>query len=288
MNITILLLDIILIFAITHVIFILIFDRIIDPYEASTFTKIFPYQFIYNMLFSIYKPKKPYFSLRVDINTSKKNVEEHDEGLTELIRSANKYDIPMTFSIASEYIPALSKDVKELINEPQHEIISHSHTHSDLTKKDQSKQIKKSKQRLEGSFNKVIKGLVAPQAKHDLSTLKAAKQNNIEYISSGSLSYIRYWSFPYPFKKDDIWLIGGGIPSDHYLYHQKNRSPDEALTIWKNALQFRKKRNWFTQLEYHNFSTSKKELEIMEELFKYIKDSDIEPITQSELIDKIR
>ena len=284
MNIIILLLGMILILAIVHVLFVLTFNRFINTYEASTFTKIFPYQFIYNMLFSTYKPQKPYFSLRVDINTSKENVEEHNEGLTELIKSANKYDIPITFSIAGEYIPALSKEVKELIDGPQHEIISHSHTHSDLTKKDQSKQIKKSKQRLEGSFNKEIKGLVAPQAKHDLTTLKAAKQNDIEYISSGSLSYIRYWSFPYPFKKDDIWLIGGGIPSDHYLYHQKNRSPNEALTIWKKALQFRKERNWFTQLEYHNFSTSEKELQIMEELFKYINNSDIEPITQGELV----
>lgn len=284
MNITILLLEIILIFAIIHLIFILIFDRIINPYEASTFTKIFPYQFIYNMLFSTYKPKKPYFSLRVDINTSKENVEEHNEGLTELIKLANRHNIPITFSIASEYIPALSEEAKELIDEPHHEIISHSHAHSDLTKKDQINQIKKSKQKLENTFNKKIKGLVAPQAKHDLSTLKAAKQNNIEYLSSGSLSYIRYWSFPYPFKKNNIWLIGGGIPSDYYLYHQKNRSPKEAITIWKNALKFRKERNWFTQLEYHNFSTSEEKINALEELFKFIEKENIEPITQGELI----
>lgn len=287
MNITILLLETILILAIVHVLFVLTFNRFINPHESSTFTKIFPYEFIYNKLFSKHKTKKPYFSLRVDINTSRENVKEHDEGLIKLIKLANDHNIPITFSIASEYIPALSGEVKELISEPQHEIISHSHTHSDLTKEDQSKQIKKSKQRLEESFNKEIKGLVAPQAKHDLNTLKAAKQNNIKYLSSGSLSYIRYWSFPYPFKKQNIWLIGGGIPSDHYLYHQKNRSPNEALTIWKNALQFRMERNWFTQLEYHNFSTSEKELDVLKELFKYIKNSDIEPIKQSELIDKI-
>ncbi len=272
-----------------HLIITLSYNLILNPNEPSTFTKIFPYQFIYNLLFSSHKTTTPYFSLRVDINTSQKNVKKHNEGLADLIKLADCYDIPITFSIASEYIPALSEEVKRLINQPRHEIISHSHAHSDLTQKDQSEQIKKSKQKLENSFNKKVKGLVAPQAKHDFSTLKAAKQNNIEYLSAGSLSHIRYWSFPYPFQKRNVWLIGGGIPSDHYLYKQKDKTPQQALQIWKKAVKHRANKGWFTQLEYHNFSTSKEELEALAKLFRSISDQEnIEPITQGELLKNIR
>ncbi len=274
--------------ALVHLAIILVFNIYLNPNEPSTFTKIFPYQFIYNALFSQYKPDKTFFSLRVDINTSKKNVEQHNEGLLHLIKLADRHKIPITFSIASEYIPALSEEVKKLIDQPQHEVISHSHAHSDLTQKDQTEQIKKSKERLEKTFDKKVKGLVAPQAKHDFDTLKAAKKNHIEYLSAGSLSYIRYWSFPYPFKKRNVWLIGGGIPSDHYLYRQKKKTPGQASEIWKKAVTHRAKRGWFTQLEYHNFSTSEEELDALEELFEFIEKSNMEPITQGELLDFLR
>jgi len=284
----ILLFSLIIILIVSHLIIITIYNYKINPYEASIFTKFFPYEFLFNLYFSSNKTKKSYFSLRVDINTSRENVKQHNEGLAKLIILANQYEIPITFSIASEYIPSLSEEVKELICEPRHEIISHGHIHSDLTQKNQAEQIKKSKLRLEEIFNKDVKGLVAPQAKHDFSTLKAAEENGIKYLSAGSLSYIRYWSFPYPFKKQSIWLIGGGIPSDHYLYQTKNRSAEEALHAWRKAIQHRSERGWFNQLEYHNFSTSKEKLEVLEELFQFISSNGkIEPTTQGEFLRNI-
>ncbi|MFW6142135.1 MAG: polysaccharide deacetylase family protein [Candidatus Saliniplasma sp.] len=208
--------------------------------------------------------------------------------MLKLIKLADKHGIPITFSVASEYIPDLSDDVKELMMEPQHEIITHGHSHSDITGQDQNDQLNISKQLLENTFNKTVKGMVAPQAKHDMNTLKAAKNNGIEYISAGTLSYIRYWSFPYPFKKNGIWLIGGSIPSDHFLYHQKGKRPEDALEIWKSALIHRSKKGWFTQLEYHNFSTSEEELKALEKLFQFISNKkDLEPITQGQFIERI-
>jgi len=271
-----------------HISVLLLYNLIINPYEASTFIKYFPYHFLLNLYFSKNKTDKAYFSLRVDINTSKKNVRENNEGLVNLIKLANNYHISITFSIASEYISVLSNEAKKLIKASQHEIISHSHTHSDITEQNQITQVKNSKDQLEESFDKKVNGLIAPQAKHDFRTLKAAKENDIKYISAGSLSYIRYWSFPYPFRKKGISLIGGGIPSDYYLYHQKNKKPSEAVTIWKKAIEHRSQRKWFTQLEYHNFSTSKKELRTLEQLFRYIKEKgDLTPITQYEFIQRV-
>ncbi|MFW6048529.1 MAG: polysaccharide deacetylase family protein [Candidatus Natronoplasma sp.] len=287
MKIIILLLEVFLTIAVIHLISILVFNLLINPYDPSTFTKIFPYQFLYNLIFSKQKTKKAYFFLRLDINTSKDNVKKNNAGVAELIRKADEHNIPITFSIASEYIPALSEEVKELIDQPQHEVISHSHIHSDITKQNQSEQLRKSKHRLENTFEKNIKGMVAPNAKHDKATLKAAKKNEIRYISAGSLGHIRYWSFPYPFKKNNIWLLGGDIPSDHYLYRQKNKSPKEALEIWKKAINHRAKKGWFSQLEYHNFSTSKEELKVLEEIFKHIQKKHLESITQIELIDAL-
>ncbi|MFP4185699.1 MAG: polysaccharide deacetylase family protein [Thermoplasmata archaeon] len=288
MQIIILLLEIFLTIAVIHLVSILVFIFLINPNDPSTFTKIFPYQFIYNLLFSPHKPNKSYFSLRLDINTSEENVKENNAGVAELIRKADEHNIPITFSIASEYIPALSQEVKEMIDQPQHEVISHSHIHSDITKQNQSEQLRKSKRKLENTFEKKIKGMVAPNAKHDKATLKAAKKNEIKYISAGSLGHIRYWSFPYPFKKNNVWLVGGSIPSDHYLYRQKNKDPKEALQIWKKAVTHKAEKNWFTQLEYHNFSTSEEKLEALEQLFKFIDSHEnIKPITQRELIHQL-
>lgn len=271
-----------------HLAFVLIFNLLINPLEPSTFTKLFPYQFLYNLLFCPNRPKKAYFSLRVDINTNERNVRDNNHGVARLIRSANKHNLPITFSISSEFIPALSDEVKNLVNEPQHELISHSHSHSNITEENQYQQVKKSKTFLEKTFDKKIKGMVAPQAKHDKETLKAARDNGIEYISAGSLSYLQYWSFPYPFKKERMWLIGGSVPSDYYLYNQKEKSPKEALRVWKEAIKHRANKGWFTQLEYHNFSTSEEELEAIEQLFQFIASKDnIEQITQAEFLKKI-
>lgn len=288
MNTILTILSSLFILLLIHLTIMFIFTFYINPHESSIFTRFFPYQFIFNLLFSKNKTHHTYFSIRVDINTSKKNVKKHNPGVKKLIQIANKHHIPITFSIATTYLPVLSQEVIELIKNGKHEIISHAHHHKDITQRNQYQEIKKSKKMLEKKFNQQIQGMVAPQGKHNLQTLTAAKKTNIKYISAGALSHIRYWSFPYPFQKKKIWLIGGSIPSDHYLFNKKNIPPEKALNIWKKTLQHRAEQKWFSQLEYHNFSTTEKRLKQLEKLFIFIKQNPkITPITQAEFIKKI-
>ena len=279
---------VVLILMIFHVAVILIFNYLINPYEPSLLTKIFPYMFIHNLIFSK-ALDRPYFSIRVDINTSEENVEKNNEGVLDLIELANEHSIPITFSIASEYLPALSEEVIEHIKSGDHEVISHGSKHEKITSQDQANSIKESKEKLEARFEQKVTGLIGPQGEHNLQTLKAAKENNIIYISSGNLSYLRYWSFPYPFKKKGIWLLGGSIKSDYQLYESEKVKPNKALEIWEEAIDFRTKKRWYTQLEYHNSSTSEEQLKVLKELFKYIENKDdLKTITQSELIKEVK
>lgn len=274
---------------ISHSIAIFIFNFIINPYDPSTFTKIFPYQFIYNLIFSKFKPKDSYFSLRVDINSSKENVKKHDQGVLELIKIANEYSIPITFSLVADFLPELSDEVIEMIKEGDHEVISHGLDHEDITEQDQVNSIRRSKELLEDTFDQEILGFIGPKGRHDLKTLEAAKESRIKFLSSGYLPHLRYWSFPYPFKKRGIWLLGGSIKSDHRLYEEQKLKPEKALKIWKEELDFRAERGWYTQLEYHNFSTSEEKLKALEELFEHIeKKDDLKPITQSDLIREVK
>ncbi|GEM_PF-4576476 len=273
---------------ISHLLVVVTFNTFINPHEPSTFAKIFPYQFINNLLFKGTKTEKSYFSIRVDINTSEENVREHDEGVRRLIGLADRYDIPITFSIATEYIPVMSDDVIQMIKEGGHDVISHGHMHTDMTEQDQVGSIRRSKDILEDVFEREIIGLIGPNGKHDTRTLEAAKTTGIKFLSSGALSHIRYWSFPYPFKKDGIWLLGGSIKSDYQLYRVDEVEPKNSIEIWKKAISYRADKGWYTQLEYHNFSTTDDELSALEELFKYIKDDEgISPVTQSELVERL-
>ncbi len=281
-------LAIITILIIFHALIVIIFNFMINPHEPSVFTKIFPYQFIYNLIFSKTKPNGARFSIRVDINGSKENVKKHNHGVLELIKTANRYSIPITFSIVADFLPALSDDVIEMIDEGDHEVISHGLNHDDITEQDQLTSIKKSKELLESKFDQKIVGFIGSRGKHDPSTLKAAKTSGIKFLSSGYLPYLRYWSFPSPFKKKMVWLLGGSIKSDYQLYEEENITPEEAIKIWKDAIDFRAKRGWYTQLEYHNFSTSEEKLKALEEFFKYIQEKEnLKPITQSELIKEV-
>lgn len=278
----------VLILMVFHLSVLLIFNYIINPYEPSFFTKIFPYFFLSNLVFSKRNLNKTHFSIRVDINTSRENVERHNDGVLKLIKIANKHSIPVTFSISSEYLSVISKDVIENIKKGEHEVISHGSKHEKITSQDQADSIKESKEKLEDRFEQKVIGLIGPQGKHNSKTLKAAKENNIKYISSGSLSYLRYWSFPYPFKKKGIWLLGGSIKSDYQLYEKENLGPKKALVIWKEALDFRSEKRWYTQLEYHNSSTSEEQLNVLKQLFRYIENNDsIKPITQSDLVQEV-
>ncbi len=270
---------------IVHCFFIIIFNIFINPHEPSTFAKIFPYQFINNLLFKGTNTEKSYFSIRVDINTSEENVREHDEGVRRLIHIADRYHIPITFSIATEYISVMSDDVIQKIKEGGHDVISHGHMHTDMTEQDQVSSIRRSKDILEEVFEREIIGLIGPNGKHDTRTLEAAKTTGIKFLSSGALSHIRYWSFPYPFKKDGVWLLGGSIKSDFQLYRVDKVEPKRSMELWKKAISYRTDKGWYTQLEYHNFSTTDDELSALEELFKYIKeDTPLKPITQSDLV----
>ncbi len=279
---------IITILIIIHATFLMIFNFIINPYEPSFFAKIFPYQFIHNLLFSKSKLKDSYFSIRVDINSSKENVKKHNQGVLELIKIANRYSIPITFSVVADFLPALSDEAIKMIDEGDHEVISHGLNHDDITEQNQLTPIKKSKELLENKFDQKIVGFIGSRGKHDSNTLKAAKKSGIKFISSGYLSQLRYWSFPYPFKKKDVWLLGGSIKSDYQLYEEENITPEEAISIWKEAIDFRSKRGWYTQLEYHNISTSEEKLKALEELFEYVQEKEnLKPITQSELIKEV-
>jgi len=83
--------------------------------------------------------------------------------------------------------------------------------------------------------------------------------------------------------------LGGTIKSDYQLYVKEKVEPKKALDIWKEAIDFRSKKGWYTQLEYHNSSTTEEQLEALEELFKYIKKKvDLETITQSELVEEVK
>jgi len=271
-----------------HLIVILTYNFVINPYEPSIFTKIFPYMFIYNLTFSKVKLQNPYFSIRVDINTSRENVKKHNEGVLELIELANKYTIPITFSISTEYLPYITSDVIKGIKDGNHEVISHGAKHKKITSQDQIKSIKNSKKKLEDKFGQKVIGLIGPQGEHDSKTLKAARLNDIKYISSGTLSLLRYWSFPYPFKKGGIWLLGGSIKSDYQLYEKDKLKSNKALEVWKEAIGFRTKKGWYTQLEYHNSSTTKEKLNSLEDLFRYIESlEELKPVTQSELIKEV-
>ncbi len=279
---------IIVILTISHLIVIFNFNFIINPHEPSVFTKIFPYQFIYNLVFSNIKLNEAYFSLRVDINTSKENVKKHNQGVLELIKIANRCSIPITFSIVADFLPALSDEVIEMIDKGDHEVISHGLNHDDITEQDQLTSIKKSKELLESKFDQKIVGFIGSRGKHDPSTLKAAKKSGIKFISSGYLPHLRYWSFPYPFNKKGVWLLGGSIKSDYQLYEEENKTPEEAINIWKDAIDYRAKKGWYTQLEYHNFSTSEEKLKALEELFEYIEENEnLKTITQTELIKEV-
>ncbi len=272
-----------------HILVMVVYNIVINPYDASIFTKIFPYQFLHNLYRR--KPEsalKSYFSFRLDIDTSEENVKKNDAGVQKLIRIADDHGVPITFSIATEYLPFFSEKTKEMIKNGEHAVITHGHSHEGyITEKEQEEELRRSKRILESEFQTEVKGLIAPKAKHDFETLKAAKKNSIEYISAGSLSYIRYWSFPYPFKKKDVWLLGGCVPSDYHLYERKRKSPEEALSLWKEAVEHRVRNQWFIQLEYHNFSTSEEKLKVLEELLRYVKeDTEAVPITLDEIVER--
>lgn len=270
-----------------HILVMIFYNILYNPHDPSFFTRFFPYQFLYNLYSkNSYELDKSYFIFRLDINTSQENVKRYDEGVQKLIKMADQHDIPLTISIATEYLSSISDKTKQVIKNSDNAIISHSHSHDEITKKDQEKQIKKSKTLLEKEFDRKIRGMIAPKAKHDLSTLEAAKTSSIEYFSAGAVSYIRYWSFPFPFKKKGIWLFGGGIPSDYYLYEKKDLSPRKTLEHWKEDIKHRAMNQWLITLEYHNFSASEEKLKVLNELFKFVNNhSKIEAVHLDTLVD---
>lgn len=268
-----------------HLVTILIYTFVINPFEYSRKRKLFPYQFLYNLYISKYKLDKPYFSIRVDINSSKSEVKKSNPGLVKLIKIANRNNIPITFSIATEYLSVLSKEVVDLIKKGDHEVATHCHYHSDITQREQYSEIKYSKRALEKKFNQRIIGMVAPHGRQNLDTLYAANKNGIKYVSSGMLPYLKYQPFPYPFIKKNIWLLGGGGMSDVKIYRVRDYDTRRALKTWKRFIYFRYNKGWYTQLEYHSFFTSEDQLKVLEKLFKFINDiDDLLVITNGDLV----
>lgn len=277
--------------AAAHGIVMATYSLAVNPYETSFFIRIFPYHFLYNLFFSNsrYKTRRSYFSLRVDVNTSRRGVREHNDGLRRLIEIADRHEVPVTVAIAAEYLPALSDEVIQLLREGPHEVISHATHHDDITRRDQHAEIAASKKQLEAAFDCDVRGMVAPQGKHDLETLTAARHTGLSYISAGAAAHIRYWSFPYPFKKRGMWLLGGAVPSDHYLYTKKQRTPASALKTWKKSIAYRADRGWYIQLGYHNSSTSGEQLAALDRVLAMAAaHEDIVPVTQGTLVDVVQ
>lgn len=112
------------------------------------------------------------------------NVFYSQEGNEKLLKIFKKFDIKATFFVTGYFAEKYPKQVKKIYLQG-HEIASHGYNHCYRNNKiNIEKDIKKSKNIIEGIIGEKIYGFRAPQAQYSLGLLKILKKLNFRYDSS--------------------------------------------------------------------------------------------------------